>query len=290
MKSNYNITNLRNIVNETAKKEMLESDFIITKRGKLRDAISHIGESIFQNSIILDITDNLEDTFVKHQPINTVTKVTIDISLIDRKSLADIFALIAKMAIDYNYEIKIIYALAKYSPPSGEVHPNNKVKSVSHFFSGWSNRPGMPVLSIVGLGYERDKAVGAIEFLESSEAFLYIPHSSEEKFYIDVCEENSQLLENFGSDNQFDYKLESPIETIYSLDSVISSNKHNYKVVLLPFGPKIFYALSLLSCIPHPEVSVWYVSGESEDTDSSQDREVSKLLGFSFHINGPVDK
>lgn len=288
MKSNYKITNLKNIDNDLVENEMLHSDFIITKRGKVRDAISFFGESKFSGLEVLEINNDIRKSLQDRKAENKTTKVSIDISLIDRKTLADIFSTIAQMATDHEYEIKIIYALAKYTEPSGQVHPNNTVKPVSHFFSGWSNTPGLPVLSIVGLGYEKDKALGAIEFLESSEAFLYVPKSFEERYYSSVLEENSRLLSFFGEKYQFIYHLESPIDAIYSLDSVISANKNKFKIVLLPFGPKIFYASSLLSSFAHPEVSVWSVSGESEDNDSSQDREVTGLLGFSFKIHGNV--
>jgi len=285
MISNYSITGMTNINNESAQSEMIDSDFIITKRGNKRDAISHIGVEIFENiKIILLDQDNIEELLrCKHESEESI-KLTIDISLIDRKSLADIFSLLAKLAIEHTYIVKIIYSVARYAPPSGKYYSNATVKPVSNFFSGWSTRPGMPVLSIVGLGYEKDKAMGAIEYLESSKAFLFIPESIENKYYADVMKENYRILDIFDKSNQFPYKLESSIEAIFSLDSVISANKNNYKVVLLPFGPKLFYALSLLTCIPHPEVSIWYVSGESGDNDSSQDRNISELLGFKFCI------
>jgi hypothetical protein len=291
MKSNYNITKITNIDNDSAKSEMLESDFIITKRGDIRDAISYIGSELFQDDKVLTLDrDNIELLLKQRHGTEQSTKLSIDISLIDRKSLADLFSTLARLAIEHIYEISVIYSLAKYAPPSGENCPNNDVKPVSNFYSGWSNRPGMPVLSIVGLGYEKDKAIGAIEYLECSKAFLYIPQSMEENYQKDVLNENSSLLEYFGKKSQFSYKLESPTEAIFSLDSVISANKNNYKIVLLPFGPKLFYALSLLTCIPHPEVSIWYVSGESGDSDSSQDRDISTLLGFKFCISNSVKK
>ncbi|EAP95645.1 transcription elongation factor GreB [Vibrio splendidus] len=283
---NYNIKNLDNINETSVTDELVSSDFIITKRGKYRDALSFLGESTFVNIQTIDISGDIEGALKEHKKQYQKTKLSIDISLIDRKSLADLFSLIAKLAVNHIYEVCIIYSLAEYAPPSKHISPNSNVKPVSHFFSGWSNQPGMPVLSVVGLGYEKDKAIGAIEFLESSEAYLYIPTSKEESYYNDVVSENSQLLEQFGLNNQFIYQLESPIEAIYSLDTVISANKSKYKVVLFPFGPKLFYALSLLSCIPHPEVSVWYVSGESGDGDSSQDRKVAGLIGFRFEISG----
>ncbi|KZN57698.1 hypothetical protein N474_25665 [Pseudoalteromonas luteoviolacea CPMOR-2] len=284
MKSNYKIANLNNLGREAAKKEMQESDFIISKRGNFRDAISYIGDEKFENIIVLGFDENIEEKLLERHESHSSTNVSIDISLIDRKRLAEIFYSIARVASEHHYTINVVYTLAEYNPPSGIVHPNNNVKPVSHFFSGWSNRPGMPILSIVGLGYERDKAAGAIEFLESSKALLFVPQSSEERYFTDVCRENEVLMGSFGVENQFTYNLESPIETLFRLDSLISAYKIDYKVVLLPFGPKIFYALSLLACIPHPEVSAWFVSGEDEDSDSSQDRKVFDLLGFSFDI------
>ncbi|WP_318491431.1 transcription elongation factor GreB [Photobacterium leiognathi] len=286
MKSGYNITNIINLDTTSVEREMLNSDFIITKRGVNRDAITYTGlqERLNDKILCIDI-DDVEGCLKQNQENGPSTKISVDISLIDRKSLADLFSILAKLAIEHCYEVSIVYALAKYAPPSGEILSNNNVKPVSHFFSGWSNRPGMSVFSIVGLGYERDKAMGAIEFLESSEVCLYIPQSIEEDYFTDVITENSSLLEHFNKRYQLLYRLDSPIEAIYSLDAVIRANKNKYKVVLLPFGPKLFYALSLLTCIPHPEVSVWYVSGESGDRDSSQDREVSSLIGFKFCIS-----
>ncbi|TKF23243.1 transcription elongation factor GreB [Vibrio genomosp. F6] len=282
---NYNIKNFDNISDDSIIDEMMSSDLIITKRGKLRDSISFLGESMFIDKSVIELSDDVENVLNTYQEKNEKTKVAIDISLIDRKSLADLFSMIAKLALKHHYEICVIYSLARYAPPSDHVHPNSIVKPVSHFFSGWSSQPGMPVLSVVGLGYEKDKAIGAIEYLESSKAFLYVPTSNEEEYFDDVVNENAQLLDQFGLRNRFIYKLESPTEAIYSLDTVISANKNKYKIVLLPFGPKIFYALSLLSSIPHPEVSVWYVSGESGDGDSSQDRSASSLIGFRFDIS-----
>lgn len=284
--SNYNIKNFDNISENLIINEMISSDFIITKRGTLRDSISFLGESKFTDKTIIELSDDVESILNSYQEKCRKTKIAIDISLIDRKSLAELFSMIAKLALKHHYEVCVIYSLAQYAPPSDHVHPNSIVKPVSHFFSGWSSQPGKPVLSVVGLGYEKDKAIGAIEYLESSKAFLYVPTSNEEQYFDDVVKENNQLLDQFGLNNRFIYKLESPTEAIYSLDTVISANKYKYKIVLLPFGPKIFYALSLLSSIPHPEVSVWYVSGESGDGDSSQDRNAASLIGFRFDISG----
>ncbi|WP_206646013.1 hypothetical protein [Pseudoalteromonas phenolica] len=269
----------------SVKEEMLSCDLIISNRGRLRDAISFIGEDAFDSIPILEINNKLEENIEIKSSNDDTTKIGIDISLIDRKTLAGLFSTLAKVALKYQFEIRIIYTLAEYTPPSGESHPNNNVKPVSNFFSGWSSRPGLPILSIVGLGYERDKAIGAVEFLESSEAFLYLPKSNEQRYYSDVMKGNKRLIECYPDNHQFAYDLESPTQTILSLDAVINAYKNKFKIVLLPFGPKLFYALSLIISVHHPEISVWHVSGEQDDTDSTQDRSVSGLIGFSFCIS-----
>lgn len=284
---NYYVEDIFNLSTNSAQKAILESDFILTKRGQNRDAIKFLGEEKFKKIKKIIIDDSLSETdslFSELLEIKKEIKISIDISLIDRKTIADLFSLIAKISTEAVCSVSVIYTLAKYSSPSGERMINNIVKPVSHFFSGWSTRPGLPIMSIVGLGYERDKAMGAIEYLESSKAYLYLPKSQEERYYNDVVNENESILSIFDTSNQLTYRVESPAEAIYSLDSILSANKHQYKIVLFPFGPKIFYALSLVASIPHPEASVWYVSGENSDNDSSQDRDVSDVLGFHFKI------
>lgn len=291
MISDYYLQNIYNLVDiETIKQALLNSHFILTMHGDSRDVISHLGKDMFTDCQIVDLSENIfhaESLLNKFE--NTEEqgelKIAVDISLIDRKTLANVFSLIAKLAIQRTCSVDVIYTLAVYSPPSGELESNNSVKPVSSFFSGWSTRPGLPIMTVVGLGYERDKAIGAIEYLESSRTYLYIPKSQEDRYYQDVITENNDLLDSINERDLISYKVESPSEAIYSLDSLITAYKNRYKVVLFPFGPKIFYALSLVASIPHPEASVWYVSGEDGDNDSSQDREVSTVVGFHFNIS-----
>ncbi|TMP23750.1 transcription elongation factor GreB [Pseudoalteromonas rubra] len=268
-------------------KKLQRSDFIITKKGNTRDVVSYFGGRI--NPLKQIIFDCLDTGLIKEKLKalwSNGKKITIslDISLIDRKTLAEIISIIGKATLNSPIQILLIYSLAKYTPPSGEYVINSSVKPVSPFFSGWAQRPGLPTLSIVGLGYEKDKALGAVEYIESSDNFLFFPQSAEKEYSSDVEVMNEALIKSAKSKELMKYNVEQPTDTLYSLDSILSSVKNKYKVVLFPFGPKIFYALSLLAAIIHPEASVWYVSGECGDKDSSQDREISSMTGFEFTI------
>jgi hypothetical protein len=108
----------------------------------------------------------------------------------------------------------------------------------------------------------------------------------ESKYKQDVKTENENIIHSVPPENILDYDVHRPVDTIYSIDSMINSNKSKYKVVLFPFGPKFFFASALVASIPHPETSLWYVSGEEKDNNTSQDRKVKKWLGFKFILSG----
>ncbi|NVK57826.1 MAG: transcription elongation factor GreB [Alteromonadaceae bacterium] len=283
----YSITGIKDIITESGvSDEFLSADLILTSHGLKRNAINYlkIGDKVKKK--LFDVSENDLDlnTIVGELEITDSLKVAIDISLLDRRRIADVFVELTKLSTKYRCKISIVYLLAKYSPPSGLPVSNHSVKPVSSFFSGWANQPGLPIMTVVGLGYERDKAIGAIEYLESSRSFLFFPKSSEEQYFDDVLATNSEIVSSTDENHKINYRVESPVEALLSLDSLLEANKNKYKIVLLPFGPKIFYAMNLLASIVHSEVSVWHVSGEEEDGDSSQDREVASVFGFKFEM------
>ncbi|EKO3500883.1 transcription elongation factor GreB [Vibrio fluvialis] len=294
MKNSYKVKNIYDLDSANLKDSVVNSDYYIHKEGSYRSVLKYLSASMNTKCKIINI-DNSIDLFKEvvdqllDQENNDNKKInfSVDISLINRKEIANLFTQIVRLCSAYCCKINICYGLAEYNPPSSGIDFNHIVKPVNQFFSGWSTKPGLPVMTIVGLGYEKDKALGAIEYLESSNTVIYIPNSQEQRYREDVEKVNSSVLSVVKSENKIEYDVESPSDAIYSLDSVLISNKTKYKTVLFPFGPKIFYAASLVSCIAHPEASVWFVSGEDNDLDSSQDREIIDCVGFHFEISYP---
>jgi hypothetical protein len=289
MRSNYQISNLQNLSEDFIEKFANSSNFIISKGGKKRCLIKHFNLGLESHYLEINTSEELENIQVKllsfiENSDNDSIKIILDISLLSRKDVAEIISLITKCSNIIKIELAIVYALAKYKPPVKTQVANAKVMPVGHFYTGWCLTPGLPVMTIVGLGYEKDKALGAIEYVESSSTVVYLPNSSEESYKNDVIEENKNILNFVAQKNKIDYDVHSPVELVFSLESMISTNKSEFKIVLFPFGPKIYYACSLIAAIPHPEASVWYVSGEERDYNTSQDREVVGWIGLSFSI------
>jgi hypothetical protein len=189
--------------------------------------------------------------------------VFIDVTCMPRRILAQIVGFLSTRYCDVNIDLAFGYALAKYSPPPNQPQPLNKRVAPCHpLFAGWTSSPGRPTTTIVGLGYEKDKALGAVEYIQASDCFLLIPDSPERKYRVDVDVHNAPLISASGENRKWNYEVMRPVEILLTLGAVISSVKQYSKPVLLPFGPKIFFAVSLLAALIHPEASVWSVSGE----------------------------
>lgn len=213
--------------------------------------------------------------------------VLLDISSMPRCVMAGIMAMLDDFTANKN-EINIVvaYCLAKYSPPSDRYFANKKVKPVHPHFTGFSLDPGLPVAAVVGLGYEKGKALGAVEYIQSANSWIFIPISEEKKYYKKVEQHNQTILKSVSERQKFVYSVHSPIHILSKLESLVSILTYTHKTVLLPFGPKIFFFCSLLTSLVHKRCAVWDVSGES--TKSKADVSPSAFvmcLEFSIKRN-----
>lgn len=292
MRSNYFIEELVNLSESSLVDKVKTSNALLIRDGRKRSI-----ERLIDNSEITSVPrfniasyDELEEVFGEILKLlhnikeETVFTITLDISLLSRKVIAEIMSFVAKQSKKHDIELCIVYELIKYKAPSRNVFSNNAVKPVNRFYNGWSHKPGLPILTIVGLGYEKDKALGAIEYVESSSSLIFLPNSIEEKYREDVDRVNHNVLSVTSKENKIEYDVGNPVQTIFSIEALINANKSKYKIVLFPFGPKIHFACSLIAAIAHPETSVWYVSGEDNDKNSSQDRDIAAVIGFSCKI------
>ncbi|MCT8124918.1 transcription elongation factor GreB [Alishewanella sp. BS5-314] len=289
----YSVELIKNLDEFSIMNEAQSCHGIIFKHGEersLNTVIPHI-ES-FSNKVIelmesfdrKKILEALEDKIYENNLGKSPFRLLIDISLISRKMIADIISTILRLSRKHSLEINIVYSLARYTPPNDLFAPNKRVQPVNDTFTGWPSKPGLPVMTIVGLGYERDKALGAIEYLESSKTILFIPNSSESQYKNDVFSANEALLNAVDKNSKIEYDVENPIESIFMVDKLLSSYGSRYKIVLFPFGPRIFYMTTLIAAIAHPQCAVWYVSGEDDESLVAQDRQSAKTFGFKFKV------
>ena len=210
----------------------------------------------------------------------------IDVSAIHRTWLAQIlYRLRYLVEQDVTIRLTLGYCLAKYTAPSTQAMPPNRRVSPVHFaLAGWPRSPGMPVHVLVGLGYERGKALGAVEYIQPAQWKLFVPESPEKRFVNQVEVQNQELLEGTPRGDVFGYNVLDPAGQYVMLHSMLKGMVADTKPVLLPFGPKIFFAVSVILGLQFPEVSVWHVSGE-EQAEPDQKRPSAHSVHFSFSMS-----
>jgi len=184
--------------------------------------------------------------------------VCVDISSLSRKRLAMWIEAFATAKSDFPIEVDFYYSAAKFVMPSENTAPNVCAGPVSSYFAGWALDPGFPTSLVLGLGYEPDRAIGAVEYLEPKEVVALEPISKEPRFTTAIVEANQQVMAL--KPQIVRYRVERPYETVMLLDAVLASLERRSRPILLPFGPKIFALSSLLVAKLHPTVAVWRVS------------------------------
>jgi hypothetical protein len=184
-------------------------------------------------------------------------RVLIDLSSMSRYRLAVAIDLLRKGGA---FTVDFVYRLAEFTPPPVKPGPNVHVGPVCDAFAGWSTEPEKPPVAIVGLGYEENRALGALEHIQASEAWLFRPKSSIAKYDMVLSKANRSLLENSRRERVFDYFVETPFDCFVILELLLSRLRQNASPLVFPFGPKIFALCSLLVAALYDDVAVWRVS------------------------------
>jgi hypothetical protein len=212
-------------------------------------------------------------------------RVFVDVSAFPRSFLAAVLDSIRASVVDgARVNLTLAYRLAQFSKPSDRpAPPNRRVAPVHRNTAGWPRMPGLPVHLIVGLGYERGKALGAVEYIQPARLSLFFPDSPEPRFAKQVRERNHELLEGIPEESIFHYPVMDPAAQLALLSSLLQAMVTDSKPILLPFGPKIFFAICLLASFRFSEVSVWHVSGE-EDEPALQVRPSSSVTFASVSL------
>jgi hypothetical protein len=209
-------------------------------------------------------------------------KILLDISSMPRDVIAAVLQVFEWWSkVSGPLQITIGYCIARYSPPPASTSHNKAVRYVHPRFAGGQMNTGLPVAAIAGLGYEKGKALGAIEYLQSDDWWAFVPESSEKRYLAKVKQQNREFLKMCGENRTLHYQVNQPLMTLFTLESLVAGFQGTYKPVLLPFGPKIFFACALLVALIRSECSVFYVTGE--DTEQQRDRVATQdMMGLSF--------
>jgi hypothetical protein len=196
-------------------------------------------------------------------------RIAIDISCMSRPTMAAAFQAVLESAEQRPVWMDVLYVVAEFTAPPNILPPNEDIRPINDWFAGWPTNATASTSLVVGLGYERDKASGASEYFDAGETWVFVPQSAIGAYEAAVVGNNEDLLARARRRNHVTtYRVEHPTETFGLLAGAVSRIVPKMNPVLLPFGPKIFFALSLLVAAIYREVGVWHVTGDSNLPDT----------------------
>ncbi len=216
------------------------------------------------DGVLMEANETLEAILVKNGEADFYgKKVCLDVSSLNRGAMAAILSELLESEFFSGCSISVLYAVAKFTePPKEEADFLDFGPLVG--FSGWTSSPEKPTALVMGLGYEADHAVGALEYLDPSAAFAFFPIGEDSQFEQAVKNANRTLFEVLAQDRMVQYPVLSPYQTFWQMRSLILTLSSVSRVVLVPMGPKIFCSLCLVcQKAIGDEISVWRASGHT---------------------------
>jgi hypothetical protein len=182
--------------------------------------------------------------------------------------------------IDHDVETFFAYVPAKFRRSSDRVRPNEFVEPVDGFAA--LKTPELPVAAVIGLGYEKERALGMQQFLDPERTVLLVPRAEAiDPFYTEVKKNNRGILRTTPPERVFEYSLADPAGAFSTLASIVSGLRESYRVVLVSLGPKIFGLLCFLLASRFQDVSVWRVSSGVHGKPRDAFADIKRLVVLS---------
>lgn len=217
-----------------------------------------------------------------HAP--TCRKLAIDISSLSRRRLGIIMESLFELERSIELRVDFLYSLASFVPPI-EDSVIDVCEPITPFFAGWhaTDAGDEPTGVVLGVGYEKDRAVGVLEYLQAGPSWVFVPHSGD-AYDKAVNRANRALWKMTAPDMRLPYNPRHIFDLVAALDSLVSGIEGRYRAVIVPLGPKIFALASLMvACLHYPKVGVWRVS--PGEIGAQMDRAASgEVVGISIVI------
>lgn len=188
-------------------------------------------------------------------------RVIVDVSSLTRNRIALLCECFTDELPGKTLDVDFVYFIARFQAPTKRERQNAYAGPVTPRFAGWWRYPEFPVAAVIGLGYEENKALGAVEHLQVPESiWTFLPASNEPQYDLELVKANRDLFRRVPSEQRITYNVEDPFETYTMLKQLVSALSETQNVVLLPFGPKLFALLSILVGIQGHGAAVWRIS------------------------------
>ncbi|MBY5367400.1 hypothetical protein HFO91_09800 [Rhizobium leguminosarum] len=216
----------------------------------------------------------------------TAPNVQLDVTSFDRRKLALILEALFENSTSIGAVI-LTYFPRQYVDPSGELEEVLEFGPVTPRFVGEASYERDNLSLIVGAGYEFGRVIGAIDVLEPELTYCMFPIGIDPRFERAVARNNLGFSFLDDPNLLIPYSVLNPHSTYFAIRRLIQVELNERDVLVLPLGPKIFAALSIIiALIYSPAVMVWRYSTEDlRRPNSLSDARASgdvALFAFTF--------
>jgi hypothetical protein len=250
-------------------------------------------DEIFKNNSfdIIEVDDNSHEGILKiiDENISCIKKkninILVDISTMSSLMYASILKYFNKCNEYDEVNIYFSYTQAIFSKPTSKksLKFNNPINILNNIES-----TDKKIALIIGLGYDKDKALGLYEYFQSdlNDMFLFITSNNE--YSEDVKSNNDELIKAIDENNIIYYDIENIPYLTSNLNSLVNFlSNMNYRIAIVPTGPKVFSLVSLIVSMYNSNVSVYRSSsGESSEiSDKFPDKNKEVIITQVNFVN-----
>jgi hypothetical protein len=210
-------------------------------------------------------------------------RVLVDISSMSREMIANVAIGLERARKLRGITLTIAYAPSKFTGPYRPA-PIRRASPIKPSLAGWSSQPEQPLGAIFGLGCEPGLALGALQFLEPNNAWIFRPKGIDPDFDAAMMKANEHIGDIFDI-TDFGYEINKPTITRGRLEALLNAVENNFRVVIVPFGPKIFawLAISTIVFSNRHTVGVWTFSSKEQAVPVDRDAD-NQVIWHNFKL------
>lgn len=158
---------------------------------------------------------------------------------------------------------KSVHLFFSYTEAEFMIPPKEEPETINFSpIKGFCNLsiPAKPTALIIGLGYEKKRAFGLMEYFDAEIVNYFLTEYS--RYTEEVLERNKEILENVNEECIYPYSLNNLLLTQIMLQDLCNSLSQNYRIILAPCGPKPFTLLSFIVSSKNDNIDLWRISAE----------------------------
>jgi hypothetical protein len=198
-------------------------------------------------------------------------KVAVDYSSMNRKMLAKLIIDLSAQLVSLKIDVHFLYSPSKFSPPEEQEQFITVTGPVLPEFAGKLSDPNLPTVALAGIGYEFERTLGVLEYLEPAKVKVFIPKGCDSRFDDEVKSLNEDLFDYISDEDIIEYNLTDVFGLFKTLESLCYGLLAWSRPVMIPLGPKPFTLISLIvSVIFDYRPVVWRVTDDQNAPPSDR--------------------